>query len=318
MRISVWQQFSSNHSAMYTVVGLFDSDVAARIAGEKIRQSVVEIAAWYEQNKEQSRMLGGNTSPLEEQLAREYHFDWKEPVDWLYRFPRYFLAPFQREPDEHVIISDRLVIVDAPGASSTWQTGHQFANLIGAMGGKPYSTVYMGNPPDILDQYVFENILFNLQATAPSIELAAEIHHELTVQLENIESPSKPIPWITYHPRYAHLMGNVSKEEFAKLERVWIEQHKVWSEFRESRTMSVEEVREQSRSFLTQDELLSRIIYYLRTETWLGKADCNLRENKIELNALESERIDALPAIIAWMQDKGCKVNYQFHQEEQS
>jgi hypothetical protein len=131
MKLTIWQQFSSNHSATYTIVGVFPSPEAAKAAGEKIRNIVERIA-----NEAKGNPTAGMIpSDFEQQTGAEYGFLWKQAIDWLRFFPRHYKPIYVREPADYVMIAENMVIVDAPSASATWQTGHQFVNLIEAMSG---------------------------------------------------------------------------------------------------------------------------------------------------------------------------------------
>ncbi|MBA3531471.1 MAG: hypothetical protein H0T73_06065 [Ardenticatenales bacterium] len=55
MRLSLWQQFSSNHSDSFRVVGAFDSPESATQAAETIRALVARSQQWYSQEEYERR-----------------------------------------------------------------------------------------------------------------------------------------------------------------------------------------------------------------------------------------------------------------------
>src|SRR5690349_13647690 len=99
MRIHIWQQFTSNHSANYTIVGLFDSIEKARETSDYLRELLVDIL---ESNTQDRRMdLPWQLNPVEERVAREHGFDWQEPIDRLrafYAYRRAFIPLSHRAP----------------------------------------------------------------------------------------------------------------------------------------------------------------------------------------------------------------------------
>lgn len=214
MKITIWEQFSSNHSAMYTVVGMLDTPEDATQAGEIVQKMVVDIVDWYDQHRSAGKIFEDQESPIEKESAQKYTFDWKESVDWLVKFPRYFLEPIQQEPAEHIYIYDRMVIVDAPGGSSTSQTGHQFERLINALGGQPYSKIYEGYD-DNLEKYVFQNLTANIQCHIPHQGLCTQIKNEIQ---NHITDQEQLIPWIIYHPDLTRLMGNIDTDRLIEYE----------------------------------------------------------------------------------------------------
>jgi len=322
VRLSVWQQFSSNHSASYTVVGVFESADAAQAANEKIRQIISEIVTWNDQNRDQLNEYGWRPNPVEVRLAQDYGFEWKQPVDWLRLFPRHFPPPYQTEPQEHVMTLDRVLLVETGGVH-TWQTGHQFVHLIEATGGTPYASIHGAEHPDDGTE-VYERIQFELQCTAPTAEVAAEIYQHLKTHLEDREKRWifwHPIPWITYHPHYNRLAGNVLKEQFLEVESVWLQEHKAWHDYFASHYPHVVSdglLEQEVKLFIKQDAQLGQRIQSLRSQTTLHTGVSTLHDKIVELKDADAgmHLAEALLALLAWMQAQGCTVNYQFHQVE--
>ena len=57
MKITVWQQFSSNHSSRFTIVGVFNTLTVAENAAAEIRGILQKIQQWHEDNPEKSEAL---------------------------------------------------------------------------------------------------------------------------------------------------------------------------------------------------------------------------------------------------------------------
>ena len=221
MKLSIWQQFSSNHSAMYTVIGEFASaDEAARTA-DYLRRVMREIDTCNVGNPFPNAM-----TPVEERVAREHGIDWGEPLDWLTPRKRsMFVDWYRREPEEFVILIDRLVVVDALGGSMTWQTGHQFADLFRALGATTYSDVYMGfDPVTQADVYSEVRIRAVLTAEDSSVidQAVAQIErHHAHAAIPN--APPLDSPWIPYLTTYARYTGGMASEVFAGFQRAYLE-----------------------------------------------------------------------------------------------
>ena len=49
MRISIWQQFSSNHSSSFTIIGTFENSEAAQRAAIEFRAILEKIVGWYQE-----------------------------------------------------------------------------------------------------------------------------------------------------------------------------------------------------------------------------------------------------------------------------
>src|SRR5262245_35393609 len=92
MKVSVWQQFSSNHSANFEVVGKFESVEQAQQSELKIRDIIQQIGDYYrnhynEQEFDAALERGDlhNLSPVEQAIKDEYKADeWLQGLDWTF------------------------------------------------------------------------------------------------------------------------------------------------------------------------------------------------------------------------------------------
>lgn len=90
MRLSIWQQFSSNHSADFTVVGQFASEAAAERAMQEFRRMFNAILEWHSRPENQgwrSKHLKEYhdqpfLTPPEAVFAQKYDVEWLQPIDW--------------------------------------------------------------------------------------------------------------------------------------------------------------------------------------------------------------------------------------------
>src|SRR5215467_11223655 len=92
MHILIWQQFSSNHSANFTVVGTFASSGEANKAAEALLVTLKTISDWYSDpaNAEIVRKRQENAddaykyTPPEVAMKNQYQLDETFiPIDWI-------------------------------------------------------------------------------------------------------------------------------------------------------------------------------------------------------------------------------------------
>ncbi len=90
MRLSIWQEFSGNHSSRFTVIGQFESAEQAQAAADRLTALLKQIDEWYQQ-PENAEALEQVTygpqpppSPPEIRIARELGIEWSDySIDWL-------------------------------------------------------------------------------------------------------------------------------------------------------------------------------------------------------------------------------------------
>ncbi len=108
MRVSIWQQWASNHSVWFSVVGTFSDYETATAAATEIRLSLQQIQDYWKQIKlEDQREWDNETlSPPEEAIKQHYGIEW-HPVDW-YKYSSV------REVDDPISVIDRFVVFSNP------------------------------------------------------------------------------------------------------------------------------------------------------------------------------------------------------------
>jgi len=139
MRLTLWPQFSSNHSAGFTVVGEFDSAARADEVAEEIRFLLKTIAQFWaglnteEQTEWFARIRQGEVTPPEEVFRRRYNVEWARwqngsvgGLDWLWDG----LEQAQRA----VNVYANFVIVE--DSIETWVGQKPFDEILANLGGK--------------------------------------------------------------------------------------------------------------------------------------------------------------------------------------
>src|SRR5689334_9450882 len=107
MQLTLWQQFSSNHSAAYTVVGEFPTSAYAEAAYVKLRAILLMLAD--DKGGSQNNV---NMTAAEIQIAEQYKIDWKQGLDWIERMqPENESRLPAYSVDEAVTLFDRLVFI---------------------------------------------------------------------------------------------------------------------------------------------------------------------------------------------------------------
>jgi hypothetical protein len=103
MRVSLWRQFSGNHSSSFTLVGVFDSPEAAQEGAERLRAMLEQIAIWREQHPLPNGWAYDDPTPPELELAQQYGVEWTYGLDWL-------SGP--EDVDDLITTFDRLILIN--------------------------------------------------------------------------------------------------------------------------------------------------------------------------------------------------------------
>lgn len=160
MRILIWQQFSSNHSSSFTVIGEFATRADAERAADEVRAILKRIEDWYTEHPDGIEGVwspwdwGQEPSPPELELAAQYQIQWEDEVI--------------DSPDitNINIVLDRLVIMET--ARQADGGGQPFDQIMERLGGKGY----------IFSNIVGEQrglVIFDLTCTAPDETTAQQI-----------------------------------------------------------------------------------------------------------------------------------------------
>src|SRR5258708_4331559 len=125
MRISIWQQFSSNNSSSFTVVGVFENAEAAQRAADEVRQMIETIKSWYNEhpNEAGNYLWSDETStPPEVEIGNRFGFEWPGAVEW------YWNASVE-------VVLDRLVYI-TPNGFRPDTAGEPFDKVLTGLGGQ--------------------------------------------------------------------------------------------------------------------------------------------------------------------------------------
>jgi hypothetical protein len=173
VRISIWQQFSSNHSGGFDLVAQFKTPEEAQKAFATVKGFIQKIADYYaahEDELEKQRPKHGllYITPVEEELARQYNLtDWELSVDW---------APFEADPDPEMAKGLKVFqnLVFLYPVIETWLNAKPFDELFEQLGGK----VALGSGVEGDEEFKFRPVV-NMTCIALDEQTAAEIVQKL-------------------------------------------------------------------------------------------------------------------------------------------
>ena len=314
MKVSIWQQFSSNHSASYTVVGLFESSDTAQQTALQLKQLVTEITAWYKEHPETFNSdKKWKPTPIEESIAKSHNIDWHEPIDWIYHFGHSDITFGDKTPDEFISNLDNCIFIDG-SSSRTWQAGQQFVSYLKAMGGKTYRDVYMGYDFESETNPIFDNIEIELKAIIPSNDIFTrldKLFHITTLGhlYQRFDGTSYiNMPWVTYHPNYVEIESIIQPSEYEIAEEVYLREKLRWE-----KVDNKSEINE--KDFFIYDDNTRVALWLLRRDVSFEVEKITVENNVVTFIGFTATSIaQTLSALIQWLRSLDCKVSYEFHQ----
>lgn len=181
MRISVWQQFSSNHSGYFTIVGTFENEDAAYRAAKELKEIMRTIDEWYERNPEADRELWRQIDPppcpREVEIGKKYGIDWQAASDYWRTY--------------NIKVLSRIVLFDA---YETQSDNRPIIQIMQKLGGQ------------VVHQYgldtdgLFASFSVKLTCTAVNEEMARSIYEAVKSYLSSPKNTAPP--WSTQKPDY--------------------------------------------------------------------------------------------------------------------
>ncbi|QPC83691.1 hypothetical protein G4Y79_04730 [Phototrophicus methaneseepsis] len=274
MKISIWRQFSSNHSANFTIVGTFDSASAAQRTADSLRDDLRRIIAWYSQNEPYRQqvldMATIEPTPIEKDMATQYGIHHEQVID--------FLAN-SRYHDDMVQVFENHVFV-SNGNVETFIGPNMFDQLMMKLGAKIALEVEGG-----------EAVLVDIACEVPSKQIGDEIIQE--ADLSDETNVIKAWPWVVNHPKSREL------DDILSGIKTFVENYHTQSDHKSS---SVEAI--------NNDYRISQIILCVsaRLQQSRTAAEVTLDDRQLAFRGLNFSKIAVgLPAFLTWLESKGCK-----------
>jgi hypothetical protein len=188
MRVSMWQGFSSNHSAGFTIVGVFKSPAEAEAAAARLNGLVRAMADWelggapLAPNETWVTEHNGPPSPPEVAMAQELGIAWGDySLDWVW---------YDAAGNSAITRLDQYVFID--GGESA-MGAHPAEALVVRLGGVPLIDGSIGDASEAHPRY--GQIRLHLICRAPSEAVAAEIEAAINTGRSAPPWQSEDEPW---------------------------------------------------------------------------------------------------------------------------
>lgn len=192
MHYTLWQQFSSNHSANFTLVGRFATARKAQTVGKEIRTFLRTLGAYWDETggleyDDEEGEYSEELTPPEEEFQAKYNLTtYETALDW---------CQSEGTADDvlHVYRDFVVLIPD----NETWNETAPFAEFIEKRGGVPLSTSGME----------VGSLLFRLHAIFASEVQATDAWNQIEQETDIAGTPTfriSSLPFVT---------GNVSRDD---------------------------------------------------------------------------------------------------------
>lgn len=164
MKVTIWQQFNSNHSSSYTVVGQFDTTETAQRAYRAFYQLFTGIL------QERASTPHDIMTPAERSFSQDHNIRWEaEGIDWLRRTTLF---------ENHLNQSEQIVFIST-GWGETWQLPEPIIEALKALG---VQHIY------IID-YDQADFTVRLTCIAPDQRRAVSITQAVNTVLATVDAP---------------------------------------------------------------------------------------------------------------------------------
>ena len=300
IRLTIWRQFSANHSSGFTIVGEFETAVQAQEAATEIAQILATVSDWHGQNGSLPMDMRSEPVPIELEIGEKYGVDWKMHHNWI--MPQSNLERAVVVIDNHVVMETTALTLARP---------QPFDEIMGKLGGdvrfdaEPY----------------FTPLVVNLQCIAPDFDAANNLRKLLKTRLNDKYAV---VPWLTYGVASHHTDTeklfedaeiSLTYEKAYHQERdqlLDVVNHAVDADEKECELQRLYQFEAQNRKHWPVDSAVHThwrlCVYQVRGISSVG------RELQIEHLWFRSI-VSGLPATLAWLKDQGCsEIRYEIIQ----
>jgi hypothetical protein len=307
MRVSIWQQFSSNHSNSFTVVGTFASEEDAAQAAA----TLYEIFGYI--GEQSFRYFDPEPVPAEQYYGEEYDIQWDRHLDWVNLYSA-----------QHIMKLDNVLFV-GPMGIDTYLGAYVIDELVAKLGG------HVQKEEEMRDT----SLRATVKAQAPDYKTAQRLHSEISAYLDRKDAywqahaygDAPAPPWI-FHYRNKPKAESYYGVEFAeKLDALW-------EIIQQQRSDHAPDTKSQFQAWLQeQDDLVKPFVEREVKELafWYGTAildtcpygnEINRAGEKLNKATTSGEIVFienlsfgdrlglGLPALVNWLRDKGCQVDF--------
>jgi hypothetical protein len=200
MKLSVWSQFSSNHSASFTVVGHFESQIRAQAVADEFETILERMSLWWDRLGRDERRAWDEKvetsflTPPETELSRLYKIDWPFSLDW-YRWA------WDRDISP-ISVFTNLVFIENPHPY-LYKGPQPFNGLMAHFGGDV--SVYVSESQSYPDTI----LLVEITCIAPDERVAQSLVEQINRHIIRLIADIKDhyikgtegdtVPWLAYH-----------------------------------------------------------------------------------------------------------------------
>jgi hypothetical protein len=297
MRITIWQQFSSNHSNFYWMVGTFETAESANTAYHKLKEILQSIDTWSREHPETSS--SENLTPPEKEYAEQYNVEWPVTIDWIdgseYKQPQWERSN-QRLIDGSMVVVGNLVFASNP--DSTWMSIQPFKGLLEHFGSKVIA--YDFDLEGVLKEN--QELVIDISFTAPNDIVAEQIFGSFSSYLSHslVSSHNLP-PWHNIMENFAVAFQKgklLQKTSVETMLRNWLIEH--------DRNLKIS-------STYAEGKRLQHLALYR------GSLNRNGMQFKLEESAFYYPGEFGLAALIAYLEGNNCndiKIEYKWIKRE--
>lgn len=306
MKISIWQQFSSNHSANFIVIGRFEDAPTANRIVQQLRQRMHDI------------LWGADRTTAENNLARMYDLDWyPNGIDW---------NGLPDDINEVVRQFDTDVFLMCP--VETWDSHEPFFDLMKKMG----SLKTLANSSG--DGYSY-GVLVDISCNAPSDAVAVTIYDAIKKAFDEqnksaFEKVEIAMPWAKFNPDYFSSQNQIPFSEYDKLEKVLVDEQNNANQFfvensvdedgNRLNSLQIKQLWRKREEFFTQSSDLRRTIFSIRDDILPYEGEVKRDGTKIRITGFACYCIDlGVISLVRWLESLDCNdVTFEFRKREPS
>lgn len=164
MRLSIWQQFSSNHSTAFRIVATFETPEIAKEAAEEVRSILVRTAR-ADKDLDEWHRWARDLAAVDVEMEQEYGVPWKRHIDWVLNM--------QHAKRVVRLVDCAIYLCDYPGYSN-------------GRGYRPFIELLQGFGGDVIADHEsgYYDPVFMLTCTAPDEATAQKIVDSIEVKTE--------------------------------------------------------------------------------------------------------------------------------------
>jgi hypothetical protein len=299
MKVSLWQQFSSNNSVSYLVIGVFETPTAAQEIKDFFEEMIRDIIAHRHPPPMELRVP---PEKIQQKHAGRYAIELDEDgLEWLNAFKYY-------SPDQHIntqmTLVDRFLLIH-PSHERQSIDAERLRDFVGALGATSYVRVGSGG-----------DFHFRLLCTAPDTETATVISQAVEWHLQRSQHVFfVPSAWAR-HELLSQAPALITPEQYEGLQQLW----HAWYDMAHQLDLSTDEIASQRWQLAEIGPFLGPILWSWSSRTLddIGLKQDGTRIIFEETTPKRAEEFEpTFSAIHHWLESLGCDVTYEFIEDRE-